>query len=100
MPARDPMHPDASRPVAARDRALALARQAPRCYARTRRGTLCQAPACVGRRRCRMHGGHSLQGAAHPRYQHGHATNAVRAERGGIVALLRACKGTLAELRR
>jgi hypothetical protein len=27
----------------------------PRCGARTRRGTPCQAPSVVGKRRCRMH---------------------------------------------
>jgi hypothetical protein len=32
---------------------------APRCGARTRRGTECQSPAVRGRRRCRMHGGWS-----------------------------------------
>ena len=32
---------------------------APRCGARTRRGTACQAPAMLGRARCRMHGGPS-----------------------------------------
>jgi hypothetical protein len=30
---------------------------APRCGARTRRGTACQCPAIRGRRRCRLHGG-------------------------------------------
>lgn len=30
---------------------------APRCGARTRRGTPCQGPAVHGKRRCRMHGG-------------------------------------------
>lgn len=30
--------------------------QAPRCLAKTRRGTLCQGPAVRGKRRCRMHG--------------------------------------------
>ncbi|WP_409581453.1 HGGxSTG domain-containing protein [Sphingopyxis sp. SE2] len=30
---------------------------APRCLARTRRGTACQSPAVRGRKRCRMHGG-------------------------------------------
>src|SRR3546814_19257533 len=30
---------------------------APRCLARTRRGTACQSPAVKGRKRCRMHGG-------------------------------------------
>lgn len=30
---------------------------APRCLAKTRKGTECQSPAMRGRRRCRMHGG-------------------------------------------
>ncbi|MFC4293557.1 HGGxSTG domain-containing protein [Novosphingobium tardum] len=30
---------------------------APRCLAKTRGGTECQAPAVRGRKRCRMHGG-------------------------------------------
>ena len=29
----------------------------PRCGTKTRRGTLCQAPAISGKKRCRMHGG-------------------------------------------
>jgi hypothetical protein len=32
---------------------------APRCGARTRRGTACQCPAIRGRSRCRLHGGRS-----------------------------------------
>ncbi len=32
---------------------------APRCGATTRHGTPCQCPALRGRRRCRLHGGHS-----------------------------------------
>ena len=35
----------------------------PRCGARTRRGTPCQAPAVAGKRRCRMHGGAKGSGA-------------------------------------
>jgi hypothetical protein len=35
----------------------------PRCGARTRRGTSCQAPAVRGRKRCRMHGGADGSGA-------------------------------------
>ncbi|OYQ31122.1 hypothetical protein CHU93_05325 [Sandarakinorhabdus cyanobacteriorum] len=34
----------------------AILTQAPRCQAKTLAGTLCQAPAVSGRRRCRMHG--------------------------------------------
>ena len=30
---------------------------APRCLAKTRKGTACQSPAVKGRKRCRMHGG-------------------------------------------
>lgn len=30
---------------------------APRCLARTRKGTECQSPAVKGQKRCRMHGG-------------------------------------------
>lgn len=32
---------------------------APRCGAKTRRGTPCRSPAIRGKRRCRMHGGNS-----------------------------------------
>ena len=84
---------------AARDRSrLAAARRAPRCHARTRRGTLCQAPACAGRRRCRMHGGRSRAGPAHGRYRHGWFTRQARAERQAVAALLHACDETLREL--
>jgi len=38
---------------------------APRCGAKTRTGTPCQAPATKGHRRCRMHGG--AQGSGAPR---------------------------------
>src|SRR5690242_5771093 len=43
-PSNNPMQPDQ------------LA-NAPRCLARTRKGTECQSPAVSGKRRCRMHGG-------------------------------------------
>lgn len=36
---------------------LPLARAAPRCGARTRAGTACQAPAMANKVRCRLHGG-------------------------------------------
>jgi hypothetical protein len=35
----------------------------PRCGARTRAGTPCQAPAVKGKKRCRMHGGAAGSGA-------------------------------------
>ena len=38
-------------------------RKMPRCNARTRRGTACQCQAVPGKRRCRLHGGLSANGA-------------------------------------
>ncbi|MDJ1007869.1 MAG: HGGxSTG domain-containing protein [Paracoccaceae bacterium] len=38
-------------------------RASPRCGAKTRKGTPCQAPAVTGKRRCRMHGGAKGSGA-------------------------------------
>lgn len=35
----------------------------PRCGAKTRKGTPCQAPAVAGKKRCRMHGGAKGSGA-------------------------------------
>lgn len=37
--------------------------ESPRCGARTRKGTPCQAPAVTGKTRCRMHGGAAGSGA-------------------------------------
>ncbi len=39
------------------------AHEAPRCGAKTRRGTSCQSPMVRGRKRCRMHGGAYGSGA-------------------------------------
>ena len=36
---------------------------APRCGAKTRKGTACQSPAVNGKKRCRMHGGAKRSGA-------------------------------------
>jgi len=41
------------------DERLANLRGAPRCKATTRARTECQCPAVKGRKRCRLHGGHS-----------------------------------------
>lgn len=38
-------------------------RESPRCGAKTRKGTACEAPAVSGRKRCRMHGGAKGSGA-------------------------------------
>jgi glucans biosynthesis protein len=67
--------------------------RAPRCGARTRRGTPCHAPAVRGRPRCRMHGGAAGSGA--PRgsrngaYKHGGFTGEAVAERQMVRQLLR-----------
>lgn len=45
--------------------------QGPKCGAQTRQGGPCQQPAVSGGSRCRMHGGRSLKGVAHPNYKHG-----------------------------
>ena len=37
--------------------------KAPRCGAKTRKGTLCLSPATHGKKRCRMHGGAEGSGA-------------------------------------
>ena len=41
------------------------------CGAKTRKGHPCPSRPVKNRRRCRMHGGASLQGEAHPRFKHG-----------------------------
>ncbi len=54
------LHPTAAPPVANRLRHGVVGGDpgnAPRCGARTRSGTTCQAPAMRQRRRCRLHGG-------------------------------------------
>jgi glucans biosynthesis protein len=43
--------------VGAHRRNIGPMNEAPRCGARTRAGTPCQAPAISGKARCRMHGG-------------------------------------------
>lgn len=41
------------------------------CGAKTRNGKTCRRPPVAGRTRCRLHGGASLAGAAHPAFKHG-----------------------------
>lgn len=79
-------------------------RKAPRCGARTRRGTACQCPAIQGRRRCRLHGGLSTgprtqEGIEHIRRantKHGAYAAEARAERMQNKQLLR--QGRLEQL--
>ena len=62
-------------------------RLSPRCGARTRAGTACQAPALHGKHRCRMHGG----GSTGPRTEAGMARmRAARTIHGGYGATWRA----------
>ena len=64
-----------------------LLAKAPRCLARTRKGTECQSPAVKGKARCRMHGG---KGSGAPKgnrnaYKHGSRS----AEARELLALIR-----------
>ncbi len=76
--------------------------QAPRCGARTRRGTPCRQPAVTGRKRCRMHGGADGSGAPcgnHNALKHGRYTAEAIAQRREVAALLRACRDRLGAMR-
>jgi uncharacterized protein YjcR len=76
--------------------------QAPRCNARTRRGTPCQSPAVKGRKRCRMHGGADGGGAPEGNrnaWKHGHYTAEAIAQRREVAALIRACRDRLDGMR-
>jgi hypothetical protein len=68
-------------------------RQAPRCRARTRRGSLCQSPA-MKNGRCRMHGGTSPGAPKGNKnaYKHGHYTADAIARRRSIATLIRTGK--------
>ena len=73
---------------------LEAMRSAPRCGAKTRKGTACQGPAVAGKRRCRMHGGAYGSGAPtgerHGHYKHGFWTKEAEAARRSATTLLRA----------
>src|SRR5215831_6791156 len=79
--------------------------RAPRCGAKTRRGTACQCPA-MANGRCRLHGGLSTgpktaEGIERIRRavtKHGNYTKRAKAERAEYRALLRACREMLAAL--
>jgi hypothetical protein len=78
--------------------ALNEANAAPRCGAKTRRATLCQSPA-MKNGRCRMHGGTSLSGCDHGRYQHGLHTASAKANRAHIRALIQTARTMMGEMR-
>jgi hypothetical protein len=73
-------------------------RRSPRCGAKTRHGAPCRAPAVVGKKRCRMHGGAAGSGAPSNNQnalKHGLYTRQAIAERAAIQALLREAEETL-----
>ncbi len=65
--------------------------QAPRCLAKTRRGTLCQSPAMTNGR-CRLHGGKSPgapTGERNGNYRHGFYTKEAKSDRRDTAELIR-----------
>ena len=80
--------------------------KAPRCEARTRRGTPCQCPAMRNRRRCKLHGGLStgpktaegIERIRRASTTHGQRTKAARAEREHFRALTKECHLLLSTL--
>lgn len=78
-------------------------RAAPRCGARTRRGTSCAAPRCHGRVRCRMHGGAAGSGAPvgnRNALKDGFYTAAARLRRRAMNAFIREMTAAVARLER
>ena len=95
-------------PKAKRQRALLTVsrllnmNRAPRCEARTRRGTECQQAAVKGKARCRMHGGGKGSGApTGPRngaWRDGSSTNEAKALRREVAGVLRTARSLLTEV--
>lgn len=76
------------------DKVLRL-RLAPRCLAKTRRGTQCQCPAVRNRPRCRFHG--CAKGSGAPRgnqnaLTHGQTTSEIKSFRRSIKVTLQTAK--------
>ena len=72
--------------------------RAPRCTARSKRtGQPCGSPAVRGYKVCRMHGagGGAPSGAKNGNYRHGNETQASKALRAEMMALMRKCRETL-----
>ena len=70
---------------------LANMRAAPRCGAKTRRGTPCQCPAIRGRSRCRIHGGLSPgapRGKGNGKFKEGYWTAEAVEERRWVKDML------------
>src|SRR3546814_9666321 len=74
---------------------------APRCLARTRRGTACQSPAVKGRKRCRMHGGTNPGAPKGNSNELKHGMNAANAleDRRRLRTLLREARSYMSRLR-
>jgi len=71
-----------------------------KCFARTRRGTLCQTPRVTGRKRCRMHGGTS-DGAPKGNknaFKHGKYSKVIIENRKRTMQLRREFRALLAKL--
>ncbi len=71
--------------------------QSPRCLAKNRQGMPCQAPAMVGKRRCRLHGGKATGApkGSQNALKHGHYTAKAIEERRQIAELLRQCRASM-----
>ena len=70
-----------------------------KCFARTRRGTLCQTPRITGKKRCRMHGGTS-DGAPKGNknaFKHGKYSKVIIENRKRTMQLKREFRALLAE---
>ena len=63
-----------------------------RCGAKTRKGAACKAPAVLGRKRCRMHGGANGSGAPMGNrngLKHGMYTKEMKAQKARVRELIR-----------
>lgn len=59
------------------------------CGAKTRSGSPCRNHPVAGKKRCRMHGGASVEGENHWNYKHGFHTKKARKERAEMMRLLK-----------
>ena len=71
-----------------------------RCFAKTRRGTLCQTLPVTGRKRCRMHGGtnNGAPKGSQNAFKHGSYTRETIANRKETMMLIRQFKALLREI--
>jgi hypothetical protein len=72
---------------------------APRCLAKNRKGSPCQAPAMRGKRRCRLHGGKSTGApkGSQNALKHGRYTAEAAAQRRAVRDLIRASNQQMKE---